>query len=169
MKKHKRIGILIAAALILCAAAVLCWAFMTRDIHFGSRLTMNLHIGGDVLPEGMGIDDIIPQRYVLIANLTEKGYEVQTFDTALNSEIFAQRVLAKKGSDFVDICYGLTEEQAKGLFENYKAEYHEDNKPAYYIMAQNRQYLYCVSSRQVFFEDAGFLSDSNEGTQYVWE
>ena len=169
MNKRKRIGIIIAAVLVLCAAAALCWAFTTMNIHFGSNLnlTMNLHIGGNVLPEGVGIDDIIPQRDALIANLTGKGYEIQTFDTALNSEIPAQRVLAKNGKVFVDFCYGLTEEQAKSLFENYKAEYHEDNKPTYYIMAQNKQYLYCVSSRQAF-EDAGFLGDYNEGTQYIW-
>jgi len=163
VRKHKRIVVIaIASALILCAVVVLSWAFTPRG-----NLTMNLAIGGSVLPEGVGIDDIIPQRDALVADLTEKGYEVQTFDTALNSEIPAQRVLAKKGDSFVDICYGLTDEQAKNLFENYKAKYHKDSRPTYYIMAQNRQYLYCVSSRQVF-NDAGFLGDYNEGTQYVW-
>ena len=148
--------LLLTAALLACAA---CGG--------GGRLTMNLALGGSVLPEGVGIDDIIPRRNELIANLTSAGYEIQIFDTALNSETAAQRILAKKEKAFVDICYGLTVEQAKNLFENYKTNYHKDNKPTYYIMAQNQQYLYCVSSRQAF-RDAGFQSDSNIGTQYIW-
>ncbi len=56
----------------------------------------------------------------------------------------------------MDICYGLTEDQAKELFEEY------------YLIAQNEGYLYAVSDEKTF-ETAGFETFETNGILFIWE
>lgn len=107
-------------------------------------------------------DEIVPARDVLIDNLLESGYviaevvEVEGFDAKVD------RIMAQKGKKFIDIVYGLSEEDAAEVFECF-CELYPDG---YYILAQNGTYVYCVSDRRTF-KKAGFASTANVGVQYI--
>ena len=155
----KRICVIVLAGLLLFCAA--CGSGEpTRNI----GLTTNLGTANfTFFPRNpKSIDDIIPEKADLIASLEGKGYVVTEYNTSLGSEQPAQRVYAKKGNHFVDISYGLTIEQAKAELPQYRAAYE-----VFYLMAQNEQYLYCISDKQAF-EDAGFTSLANIGIQYIY-
>ncbi len=114
-------------------------------------------IGRVTLPE-----DVVPDEAVLIANLEKKGYSIETFDVALNSNIPANRVLAKKGKSFIDICYGLDATNVNDVFSEYKDVYWDTD---YYILAQNGYYVYCVSDKKTI-KRSGFNGTANIGIQY---
>lgn len=114
-------------------------------------------IGRITLPE-----DVVPDEAVLIANLEKKGYSIETFDVALNSDIPASRVLAKKGKSFIDICYGLDATNVNDVFSEYKDVYFDTN---YYILAQNGYYVYCISDKKTL-KRSGFNGTANIGVQY---
>lgn len=166
MRMKRLVMILLADALLLCAA---CGSAPEREIdrpwgiadNYGiSKFIININNGKtEYIPAS--VDDIIPAKDALIEALREKGYEVEEFVTALDSEMPALRVYASKGLQFVDICYGLTEEQAKEVLPRYEAAYEK-----YILMAQNENYVYCISDREAFF-DAGFTSLANRGVQHI--
>ncbi len=114
-------------------------------------------IGRITLPE-----DVVPAEDVLISNLEKKGYQIETFDVALNSDISANRVLAKKGKSFIDICYGLDATNVNDVFSEYKDVYFDTN---YYILAQNGYYVYCISDKKTL-KRSGFNGTANIGVQY---
>ena len=114
-------------------------------------------IGRVTLPE-----DVVPAEDVLISNLEKKGYQIETFDVALNSDISANRVLAKKGKSFIDICYGLDATNVNDVFSEYKDVYFDTN---YYILAQNGYYVYCISDKKTL-KRSGFNGTANIGVQY---
>ena len=107
-------------------------------------------------------EDVVPAEDVLIANLEKKGYTIEKFDTALNSDIPASRVLAKKGKSFIDICYGLDATNANEVFSDYKDVYLDTD---YYILAQNGYFEYCVSDKKTV-KRSGFNGTANVGVQY---
>ena len=107
-------------------------------------------------------DKIVPKRDVLVENLTNSGYTVTTLTTMDGSDLTIDRVMAAKGNKFMDIVYGLSDEDASKIFELYCALYSDD----YYILAQNGNYVYCISDKQTF-KKAGFTSTANVGVQYI--
>ena len=108
------------------------------------------------------LDKIVPEREVLVANLEGSGYTVTTLTVIDGSDLTLDRIIAKKGDKFIDIVYGLSEEDASEIFELYCGLYPDD----YYILAQNGNYVYCVSDKKTF-STAGFVSTDNVGEQYI--
>ena len=107
-------------------------------------------------------DKIVPKREVLIENLENSGYTITALTTVDGSDLTIDRVMAQKGNKFIDIVYGLSAEDASKIFELYCGLYSDD----YYILAQNGNYVYCVSDKETFSK-AGFTSTDNVGEQYI--
>ncbi len=107
-------------------------------------------------------DKIVPKREVLIENLEDSGYTITTLTDVEGSDLVVDRVIAKKGNKFIDIVYGLNAEDANKIFDLYCEIYTDD----YYILAQNGNYVYCVSDKKTF-KKAGFTSTENVGDQYM--
>ena len=107
-------------------------------------------------------DKIVPARETLIENLKSKGYAIEELESVEGSELTVDRVLAKKGNDFIDIVYGLSSEEAQAVYELFEKAY-PDN---YYVLARNGNYVYCVSDRATF-KRAGFRSTENIGVQHI--
>lgn len=107
-------------------------------------------------------DKIVPKRDVLIENLENSGYTITTLTAIEGSDLVVDRIVAQKGSNFIDIVYGLSNEGATEIFNLYCGLYPDD----YYILAQNGNYVYCVSDKKTFSK-AGFTSTDNVGTQYI--
>lgn len=107
-------------------------------------------------------DKIVPKREVLIENLKNSEYTITTLTTLDGSDLTIDRVVAQKGNKFIDIVYGLSAEDASKIFELYCGLYPDD----YYILAQNGNYVYCVSDKKTFSK-AGFTSTDNVGEQYI--
>ena len=98
-------------------------------------------------------------------------YEYQTYGNVISkigveiSDGIAQTsfdVVAQKDGKFIDIVYGLSNDEAKTIFALYE-ELYPDN---YYILAQNGNYVYCVSDKTTF-RKAGFTTTANVGEQYI--
>jgi len=106
-------------------------------------------------------EDAVPQKEELIQNLKDKGYEIEYYDTVFDSDISCYRIYATKNNEFIDICYDLTGENAKTVFDEYEKKYDK-----YYLMAMNGTFVYCISDKKVF-KDAGFKSLANNGIQYI--
>ena len=107
-------------------------------------------------------DKIVPKRDVLIENSKKVGYEIAEHTTVPGSDLIIDRIVSQKGNKFIDIVYGLSSEDAKTIFELYTGLYPDD----YYILAQNGNYVYCVSDK-VTFGRAGFTTTANVGEQYI--
>ncbi len=107
-------------------------------------------------------DKIVPKREVLIENLEDNGYKIEALTAVEDSDLIVDRIIAKNGNKFIDIVYGLSAEDASKIFELYCGLY-PDN---YYILAQNGNYVYCVSDKKTF-KKAGFTSTGNVGVQYI--
>ena len=106
-------------------------------------------------------EDAVPQKEQLLQNLEDKGYDIEYYDTVFDSDIPCYRIYATKDNEFIDICYGLTEENAETAFYEYEKRYDK-----YYLMAMNGTFVYCISDKKVF-KDAGFKSLANNGIQYI--
>ena len=107
-------------------------------------------------------DKIVPKREILIKNLENSGYSVNTLISVEGSDLTVDRIIAQKGNKSIDIVYGLSNEEASKIFELYREMYPDD----YYILAQNGNYVYCVSDKKTF-RKAGFQSTENVGEQYI--
>ncbi len=107
-------------------------------------------------------DKIVPQRDTLIRNLEDGGYTIEELTTVEGSDLIVDRVMAEKDEKFIDIVYGLSSEDSSKVFELYSKLYPDD----YYILAQNGNYVYCVSDKQTFSR-AGFTSTENVGVQCI--
>lgn len=105
---------------------------------------------------------IVPKREVLIENLKNSGYAITILTAIEGSDLSIDRILAQKENKFIDIVYGLSEEDAATVFELY-CELYSDH---YYILAQNGNYVYCVSDKKTFSK-AGFTTTANVGVQYI--
>ncbi len=162
MKLTKSLFIIVAFTLMLIAAG--CGKTEqpnTLEKNYGySHGEVNIGPNG---AEALSIDEIVPPKSELCANLQEAGFTIAEFETALDSGVAAERVYAEKDGLFMDICYGLSVEQAPEIFASYEAEYKE-----YYLIAQNKQYVYAVSDKKTF-ETAGFETLETNGILFVWE
>lgn len=107
-------------------------------------------------------DKIVPKREVLIENLEKSGYTITALTAIDGSDLTIDRVMAQKENKFIDIVYGLSAEDVSKIFELYCDLYSND----YYILAQNGNYVYCVSDKSTFSK-AGFTSTDNVGVQYI--
>ena len=107
-------------------------------------------------------DKIVPKREVLIENLENSGYTITILTTIDGSDLTVDRVMAQKGDKFIDIVYGLSTEDASEVFKLYCGIYTDD----YYILAQNGDYVYCVSDKATF-RKAGFTTTDNVGEQNI--
>lgn len=133
----------------------------TLDKNYGySYGEINIGSGG---VEVLSVDEIVPSKSKLTANLEEAGFIITEYDTALDSDIAAERVYAEKDGAYMDICYGLTDEQAKANFANYEATYED-----FYLIAQNEHYVYAVSDEKTF-KTAGFETLETNGILFVWK
>ncbi len=108
-------------------------------------------------------DDVVPNAQDLTDNLIAAKYEISNNADSALSEINKDRILAKKGGSFIDICYGLSETDTQAVFNYYKDTYSK-----YYVLAINGNYVYCVSDKETF-KNAGFASLANFGTQLIYE
>ena len=107
-------------------------------------------------------DKIVPKREDLVENLENSGYIITELTAVEGSDLIVDRIVAKKENKFIDIVYGLSDEDAKTIFELYRESYPDD----YYILAQNGNYVYCVSDKKTF-KRAGFTTLGNVGQQYI--
>ena len=107
-------------------------------------------------------EKIVPKRDVLMENLEDSKYEITTYTTVEGSDLIIDRVVAQKDGKFIDIVYGLSNDEAKTIFALYEELYPDD----YYILAQNGNYVYCVSDKTTF-RKAGFTTTANVGEQYI--
>ncbi|MBH1939641.1 hypothetical protein I5677_01885 [Mobilitalea sibirica] len=118
---------------------------------------------GETKIEALTADDIVPNEEELTRNLKEASYSITSYTDVSGSKILTSRIYAEKGSSFIDICYGLTEEDLQTVFDYFESIY-----PQYYILAINGNYVYCIGDEDVF-RLAGFTSIRNIGTQYIYE
>ena len=112
-----------------------------------------------------GIPDpekIVPSREILIENLKNSGYEIETKATVSGADFIVDRIVARKGDRSINIVYGLSDEEANAVFTLYEELYPDD----YYILAHNGSYVYFVSDKKTF-RKAGFTTTANIGVQYM--
>lgn len=107
---------------------------------------------------------VIPEKTDLIENLEDAGYTITEHTSIDGSDLTIDRVVAEKNNKFIDITFCSSEEEAQTLFIAYCDMYEENGD--YYILAQNLNYVYCVSDKKTF-STAGFKSTSNIGQQYI--
>lgn len=107
---------------------------------------------------------VIPEKADLVENLEDAGYTLTEHTSMEGSDLTIDRIFAEKGSKFIDITFCSSEEEATTLFKAYCDMYEADDD--YYILAQNLNYVYCVSDKKTF-STAGFKSTSNIGQQYI--
>ncbi|MDE6626729.1 MAG: hypothetical protein K2K56_10245 [Lachnospiraceae bacterium] len=112
-------------------------------------------------------ENIVPSKETLIDNLENAGYTIENHSimSPADSNIAGTRIVAKNKDRYIDICYGLDDENADEVFAIYEAEYGDTD---YYILAQNGYYVYCVSDKKTF-RKSGFSSKANIGIQYIRE
>ena len=110
------------------------------------------------------INGVIPEKADLMENLEDAGYTLTEHTSMDGSDLTIDRIFAEKGSKYIDITFCSSEEEAQTLFKAYCNMYEADDN--YYILAQNLNYVYCVSDKKTF-STAGFKSTSNIGIQYI--
>lgn len=112
-----------------------------------------------------GAASIVPSKDELIDNLTDEGYTISYSNDIYGLDVAGERVYAEKGSSCIDICYKLSKEDALKVFKYYEEKYLSYD---YYILAQNENFVYYISDKEVFCE-SGFKSTDNIGNQYIRE
>ena len=93
----------------------------------------------------------------------EAGYEVKSESVQFSEGITGERIMASKGESFCSIVYGLDVEEAAVVFKDYEKEYSEDE---YFVLAQNEQFVYCMSDKKAF-DGAGFTKLGTSGVLFV--
>lgn len=116
----------------------------------------------DTLTILTGPDEVVPAKTELVEKLEDAGYTITEYTSVEDCDLTLDRVVAEKGDKFIDIVYGLTDEDAETVFDVYYGIYGEE----YYILARNGNYVYCASDKKTFSK-AGFTSLSNIGEQYI--
>ncbi len=142
--------------LFCCTTLLICTACDT-----GSENNTSITITND---GKIDINGVIPEKETLIQNLKNAGYTITEYTSVGSSDLTIDRLIAENGSKFIDITYGLSDEDAGSIFEEYCAMYKEDGD--YYILALNVNFVYCVSDKETF-STAGFKSTSNIGIQHI--
>ena len=109
-------------------------------------------------------NNTLPKKETLIENLKDAGYTITEYTSIDGSDLTIDRLIAEKGSKYIDITFGLSDEDSKTVFSAYCDMYKEDND--FYILARNLDLVYCVTDKKTFSK-AGFESTSNIGEQYI--
>ena len=97
--------------------------------------------GGKVEP--FDADAVVPTVDELLKNLEDKQYSITEYESFTEENIPCNRIYAEKGNQFIDICQGLDLEMARKAFSEYEKMYN-----TYYILAQNDEYVCCVSDKK---------------------
>ncbi len=114
-----------------------------------------------------GAESIVPSRAELIDNTKDAGYTVTEFNDIYDLKVSGERVLAEKDGKFIDICYGLSEDDAKEVFRYYETKYDPQIKSQeYYMLSRNQNFVYFISDKSTF-KVSGFKSIDNDGEQYI--
>ncbi len=140
---------------ILCAAIVI--SFAACDAGEADNV---ITISNGVVE----INDVLPKKEILIENLEEEGYTITEYTSIDSSDLTIDRLIAEKGDKYIDITFGLSDEDSKTVFNAYCDMYEADGD--YYILARNLDLVYCVTDKKTFSK-AGFKSTSNIGEQYI--
>lgn len=157
------ISILLAGALIYVINIISSNMNKSLKKNYGlANMTINVY-GKDGTSSVTDIDSVVPTADELVKDLTEKGYSITRFDKIDNLDISVQRIFAEKNDRFIDICYGVSDKDAKTVFDHFADTYDK-----YYLLAQNESYVYCISDKKTF-KYAGFKSLANNGIQYIYE
>jgi len=138
--------------------SILCLAFVFILMGCGDSANIS---NGTIIS---GPDEFVPAKAILVENLEDSGYTITEHTTVEGSDLIIDRIVAEKGSKYIDITYGLTAEDAEEVFNAYCERYNKD----YYMLALNGNYVYCVSDKKTFSK-AGFTSTANIGVQYINE
>ncbi|MBP3578613.1 MAG: hypothetical protein J6K15_10910 [Lachnospiraceae bacterium] len=109
-------------------------------------------------------NNALPEKETLIENLENAGYTVSEYSSIDGSDLTIDRLIAEKEKKYIDITFGLSEEDSKTVFSAYCDMYKANND--YYILARNVDLVYCVTDKKTF-STAGFKSTSNIGEQYI--
>ncbi len=109
-------------------------------------------------------NNALPEKETLIENLENAGYTVTEYSSIDGSDLTIDRLIAEKEKKYIDITFGLSEEDSKTVFSSYCDMYKANND--YYILARNVNLVYCVTDKKTFSK-AGFQSTSNIGEQYI--
>ena len=110
------------------------------------------------------INDALPEKEILIKNLEDAGYTITKYTSIHGSDLTIDRLIAEEGDKYIDITFGLSDEDSKTVFSAYCDMYKSDDD--YYILARNSDLVYCVTDKKTFSK-AGFKSTSNIGEQYI--
>ena len=109
-------------------------------------------------------NNTLPEKKTLIKNLEDAGYTITKYSSVDGSDLTIDRLIAEKGNKYIDITFGLSEEDSNTIFKAYCDMYEADND--FYILANNLDLVYCVTDKKTFSK-AGFKSTSNIGEQYI--
>ena len=121
--------------------------------------------GTDILRDGA--ESVVPSRAELIDNTKEAGYTVTEFDDIYDLKVSGDRVLAEKDGSFIDICYGLSEDDAKEVYRYYETKYDPQiSSENYYMLSRNQNFVYFISDKSTF-KVSGFKSVDNDGEQHI--
>lgn len=112
-----------------------------------------------------GASSVVPNEDTLVDKLTNRGYTIDRYDYIYSLDVQGERVYAQKGDKFIDICYYLEKEDVETVFSFFESKYKNTD---FYILAQNENYVYCISDKQTF-KLSGFTSTDNIGIQYIHE
>lgn len=146
--------------LSLTAAAAMCLLICSCDKKDSDG-------GTDILRNGA--ESIVPSRSELIDNTKEAGYTVTEFDDIYDLKVSGERVLAEKDGKFIDMCYGLSENDAKEVYRYYETKYDPQLKSGeYYMLSRNQNFVYFVSDKSTF-KVSGFKSTDNDGEQHIYK
>ncbi len=159
------IGITIIGAVALFSYnKFIAGAFKDVNYNYGvSNVEINGVTNSQTPEKEFSADDVVPPKDDIIKSLKDSGYKVTEYDFALNTDIPAQRVYAEKNGMFIDICYGLSKDDAVSVFSEYESSYTK-----YYLLSRNENYVYCISDKTTF-KKSGFKGLENIGVQYIIE
>lgn len=166
MKKYLLVG---GAVLALVVVAVIVFLVKGADGLPSSGTEKNYGLSHvDMVIDANGayafnVNDYVPGKDMLVTNLKEAGYEVKSESVQFSEGITGERIMASKGESFCSIVYGLDVEEAAVVFKDYEKEYSEED---YFVLAQNEQFVYCMSDKKAF-DGAGFTKLGTSGVLFV--
>jgi len=141
---------------ILCLAIVISFAACDAGT---SDNVMTINGNGDI-----ETNNALPTKETLITNLKDASYIITEYTSIDGSSLTIDRLIAEKGNKYIDITFGLSDEDSKTIFTAYCNIYEEDNN--FYILARNLDLVYCVTDKKTFSK-AGFKTTSNIGEQFI--
>ena len=105
----------------------------------------------------------VPDRGILIGNLEVNGYVITTQASVEGSNLAVDRIIAEKGSSFIDIVYCLSPEEAIEIFDVFFNEIYQDD---YYVLSREDNYIYCASDEETF-RISGIVDTASVGIERI--